>query len=68
MVRKRMSRAAEEAGIIERYDYIMINDEVEESVKRLHSLIEAAHFTPGRNEEFIRGIQNDLVRLWKGEE
>ncbi len=68
VVRKRMSRAAEEAGIIERYDYIMINDEVAGSVRRLHNLIESAHFTPGRNEEFIRGIQNDLVRLWKGEE
>ena len=68
VVRKRMSRAAEEAGIIERYDYIMINDEVAGSVRRLHNLIESAHLTPGRNEEFIRGIQNDLVRLWKGEE
>lgn len=68
VVRKRMCRAAEEAGIIERYDYIMINDEVAGSVRRLHNLIESAHLTPGRNEEFIRGIQNDLVRLWKGEE
>ena len=67
VVRKRMSRAAEEAGMIEKYDYIMINDEVEGSVKRLHRLIEAAHFTPGRNDEFIRGIKDDLRMLWKGD-
>ncbi len=67
VIRKRMSRAAEESGVIERYDYIVINDEVEGSVRRLHNLIEAAHDTPGRNEEFIRNIRDDLEQLWKGE-
>ena len=67
VIRKRMSRAREEAGVIGKYDYIVINDEIEESVKTLHGLIEAAHRTTGRNEEFIRGIQSDLEQLWKGE-
>ena len=68
VIRKRMSRAREEAGVIGKYDYIVINDEIEESVRSLHGLIEAAHRTTGRNEEFIRGIQSDLEQLWKGEE
>jgi len=68
VIRKRMSRAAEESVVIEKYDYIIINDEVEESVRRLHNLIEAAHNTPGRNEEFIRGIRDGLEQLWKGED
>lgn len=67
VIEKRMRRAGQEADNIDKYDYIMINDEVGESVKRLHSLIEAAHFTPGRNEEFIRGMKDDLEMLWKGE-
>lgn len=67
VIRKRMSRAREEAGVIGKYDYIVINDEIEESVRSLHGLIEAAHRTTGRNEEFIRGIQSDLEQLWKGE-
>lgn len=67
VIGKRMRRAAEEADNIDKYDYIIINDEVEESVRRLHSLIEAARFTPGRNEEFIRGMKEDLEMLWKGE-
>lgn len=67
VIRKRMCRAREEAGVIGKYDYIVINDEIEESVKTLHGLIEAAHQTTGRNEEFIRGIQSDLEQLWKGE-
>lgn len=67
VIRKRMRRASEEVSAIEKYDYILINDEVEESVRKLHSLIEAAHDTPGRNEEFIRDIRRDLEMLWKGE-
>lgn len=67
VIRKRMCRAAEEARAIEKYDYIMINDELERSVKELHGIIEAAHNTPGRNEEFIRDIRNSLEMLWKGE-
>lgn len=67
VIRKRMSRAREEAGVIGKYDYIVINDEIEESVRSLHGLIEAAHRTTGRNKEFIRGIQSDLEQLWKGE-
>lgn len=67
VIRKRMRRAAEEVSVIEKYDYIMINDELEESVKRLHGLIESAHNTTGRNEEFIQTIRDDLEILWKGE-
>lgn len=67
VIRKRMCRAREEAGVIGKYDYIVINDEIEESVRSLHGLIKAAHRTTGRNEEFIRGIQSDLEQLWKGE-
>ncbi|MBD5551694.1 MAG: guanylate kinase [Lachnospiraceae bacterium] len=61
VIRKRMGRAAEEVCAIDKYDYIMINDEVEKSVKRLHGIIEAAHYTPGRNEEFIQTIKNGLT-------
>ena len=67
VIRKRMSRAAKEADTIEKYDYIVINDKVDECVKKLHGFIEAAHYTPDRNEEFIRGIKDDLEQLWKGE-
>ena len=67
VIRKRMSRAAKEADTIEKYDYIVINDKVDECVKKLHGFIEAAHYTPDRNEEFIRSIKDDLEQLWKGE-
>lgn len=61
VIRKRMRRAAEEIEVIEKYDYILINDEVEESVKKLHNLIEAARTAPGRNEELIKAMKNGLA-------
>lgn len=67
VIEKRMKRAAEEACVIEKYDYIIINEEVGESVKRLHSLIEAAHYATDRNKKFIIGIKDALNQLWKGE-
>lgn len=63
VIRKRMRRAAEEVALVEKYDYILINDEVEEGVKKLHGLIEAARSTPGRNEEFIQTMEDGLERL-----
>lgn len=67
VVAKRLSRAYEEADGIEKYDYILINDEVESCVKRLHDIILASHSAPYRNEEFIDNIRAELEALAKGE-
>ncbi len=60
VISKRLKRAAEEAEGIESYDYIVINDHLEECVKHMHSLIVAAHDTPDRNEEFIKKMRKEL--------
>lgn len=61
VIMKRLKRAAEEAQGIENYDYIVINDKLEECVEHMHGLIQAAHDTPTRNEEFINNIKEELV-------
>ena len=38
-INKRLARASEEAEGMERYDYILINDELEECVDDLHGII-----------------------------
>lgn len=63
VIRKRLKRATEEAEGIEQYDFIVINDKLEECVDKMHSLIQAAHFTPGRNEEFINNMRKELEEL-----
>ena len=49
-----------EAEGIERYDYIVINDDLETCVEELHGIITAAHHTPGRNGEFIQTMRREL--------
>lgn len=67
VIDKRMKRAAEEAEGIENYDYIIINDVLEDCVRKLHSIVNTAHNTPERNQEFIENIREQLKSIAKGE-
>ena len=60
VIDKRLKRASEEAEGIEQYDYIVINDKLEECVEQVHSLIQAAHYSPARNEELIENMRKEL--------
>ena len=44
------------------YDYIVVNDDLDQTVKSLHQLIEAQHFDIRYNKELIQNIQNDMER------
>lgn len=63
IIRMRLERALEEAKGIEQYDFIVINDKLEECVRNMHSLIQAAHETPERNEELIDNIRKELKNV-----
>lgn len=63
VIEKRLQRANEEAEGIEQYDYIVINDKLEECTRELHALIRAAHNTPLRQAAFIEEIRNELKGL-----
>ncbi|MCI7042161.1 MAG: guanylate kinase [Lachnospiraceae bacterium] len=65
VIDKRLKRATEEAEGIENYDFIVINDKLEECVKEMHGLILAAHETPDRNQEFIDNMRKELENFAK---
>ncbi|MGN0377843.1 MAG: guanylate kinase [Suilimivivens sp.] len=65
VIDKRLQRAAEEAEGIENYDFIVINDKLEECVEEMHGLILAAHETPARNQEFIYKMRKELEAFVK---
>lgn len=67
VVRSRLSRACEEAEGIEKYDYLVVNDDLDTCVKEMHALIQGAHSAPVRNREFIENIRMQLKELVKGE-
>ncbi len=67
VIKQRLLRAVEESEGIEEYDYILINDRLEDCVEELNNLVMAAHSTPARNQEFINNIRKELKSLSKGE-
>ncbi|MGN1179647.1 MAG: guanylate kinase [Suilimivivens sp.] len=65
VIEKRLRRASQEAEGIENYDFIVINDKLEECVKEMHGLILAAHETPARNQDFINKMRKELEAFAK---
>jgi guanylate kinase len=63
VIEQRLNRAREESVGIEEYDYIVINDDLDECVKRVNSIIESAHAAPSRNLDFIETIRKELNEL-----
>jgi guanylate kinase len=59
-IEKRLFRAREEAKGIEHYEYIVINDQLDECAAQMHEIITAAHAAPHRNHGFIEKLRNDL--------
>lgn len=67
VIRKRMERGAEEARIINQYDYLMVNDDLDECVKRLHYTVQSARCAVKRNLDFVEDINNQFTEFLKGE-
>nr|MCR5656462.1 guanylate kinase [Butyrivibrio sp.] len=63
VIHGRMLRAKEEGQGIDEYDNIVINDDLDTCVDTMHGIIQAAHYTPARNADFIKEIQKQLSKL-----
>ena len=63
VIRDRLSRASEEAQGMEKYDYLVVNDKLEDCVEEMHGIIQSEHFKASRNNEFINTIKKDLTRF-----
>ena len=57
VIESRLRRASEEAEGMPSYDYILVNDQVEDCVDRLHQIILSERAKAQRNEEFINTIR-----------
>lgn len=68
VIARRLARAAEESEGIEAYDYIVVNDDLEECAEELHRLVDAARRAPARCGDFIEEIREELKDLLKGAE
>ena len=66
-IKARLSRAAEEAEGVEDYDYIVINDEVDLCVVRIHDIVLAEKMKAKYNLGLINNIKEELKVYSKGE-
>ena len=66
VIAQRLARATEESEGIEAYDYIIVNDKLEECVEELHRLVEASRRAPVRCQKFIKEIREELKGFKEG--
>ncbi|MCD8068206.1 MAG: guanylate kinase [Lachnospiraceae bacterium] len=59
----RMRRAVEECEYIPRYDYILVNDDLEACVEQMHHIIQSEKMSTARNAAFIEEIARELRAL-----
>lgn len=67
VVLQRLAIASRESLLMEQYDYIIVNDDLDRAVHSVHHLIQAEHERAIRNTDFINKIQNELSVFSKGE-
>jgi len=60
IINKRIARAAEECNYMEQYDYIIVNDGLEECVTQVHMLLQSLHFTKNSQRQLIKDISSSF--------
>lgn len=61
VIADRLARAAEEAQGMGSYEYILVNDDLEECVDNLHQIICSEHARTVRNTEFVEEIRKQAL-------
>ena len=62
VIEKRLARAAEEANGVEAYDYIVINDNLQECVEMVDRIVKCEHNRTSERMSIINSIRNDLTK------
>jgi guanylate kinase len=60
VIESRLKRANEEAEGIEQYDYLVVNDVLEDAVQEVHQIIANEHYRVTRNAEAIEEMRKEL--------
>lgn len=66
-IKKRLDRAAEEASFMSHYDYLIVNDKLDECVEMTHQVIKNEHNKVTRNGDFMEAISAELNAMKEGE-
>ena len=62
VIRERMARAKEESAYMKEYDYVVINDDLDECVENVHQLIRSLHYKREQQEGFIQKMKQEFEK------
>lgn len=60
VVNKRMKRAAEESEDMDKYDYIVVNDDLEECIQTVHGIVQSEICRTQKNLAYINMMKDEL--------
>lgn len=60
VIQKRIGQAKEESKNMDRYEYIIVNDDLDTAVEEFHGVVEAAKHATFRRSNFITEIKTEL--------
>lgn len=66
-IKARLKRASEEVVYMDKYDYLLINDKLDECVENLHKIVQMEHSKVSRNINKINFFREDLKIFSEGE-
>ena len=62
-IEARLKRALEEIPLIDRYDYLVINDKIDEAVDNVNAIVVAERLRPHRNQAVVRDFAGSQVKM-----
>ena len=65
-IQGRMRRSLEEIGQVDKYDYILLNDDLDTCVKETHQIIQNTKYAASRNAAFLDRFNCELKELLGG--
>ena len=63
VINKRIERAKEEVKWMDKYEYVVINDDLDKAVSEMHDIIMAQKFQTKRLGNFIDGLKTELNNI-----
>ena len=67
VIEQRLARAVEESKGIENYDYLVVNDDLDECVETVHQMIQSAGWKMSRREADVEESRRQISKFSKGE-
>lgn len=67
VIEKRLARAVEESQGIENYDYLVVNDDLEECVQTVHQMIQSEHFRMSKRKNDVEILREQISAFAKGD-